>query len=1052
MIGRRCAIVWLMLGCGLTGTDRGARADDAVDFRRDVLPILSDRCFQCHGPDAGSRKANLRLDLEADLIRARDPLVVPGKAAESELILRILSDDDQERMPPPESHLTLKPDQVEILRRWVDEGARWQNHWAFVPPRRVEPPRTNRDGWAINPIDRFILAKLESEGLAPALEADRATWLRRATLDLTGLPPTPTEVDAFLADSLPGSWDRVVDRLLASPRHAERLTTDWLDLARYADTHGYQADRAIAVWPWRDWVVGAIARNQPFDQFVTWQLAGDLLPDATREQTLATAFNRLHMQNEEGGIVAEEFRVAYVADRVNTFATGLLGLTFECARCHDHKFDPIPQRDYYGLFAFFQNIDESGQTSHFTHSTPVPALLLTDDATEGKLTALNRQIKAIEAEKVADDDAGFRNWIDARAGARPPAVGLVGSNPFEDTPADRPADPEQGLLATKLVGTPARVEGKVGQGAALDGQNGFRFPGVGHFTRSDPFTIGLSIKVPVGLTDAVLVHHSKAPIDAGSRGYEILLEDGRIAFGLHQMWPGNSLKVRTEQPVPRDAWVHVAVSSDGSSRADGARIYLDGQLATVETIRDGLTRDITYGGGGEPDLAIGHRFRDTGFKGGQVDEFRLCNRALTPIEVADLAGRPDLTQSWTTPSPDLTADQLARLRDLYRATVAPESLARTARLLGLRRLRDRLIEPVPEIMVMRELAQPRPAHILVRGAYDAPGAEVTASTPTALPPIRPDLPRNRLGLARWLFDPGHPLTARVEVNRLWQLMFGRGLVETSENFGRQGTPPSHPELLDWLAVEFVESGWDVRHILRLMATSATYRQSSRTDAATRERDSSNLLLARGPARKLSAEMLRDQALAASGLLNEASGGPPVRPYQPAGLYDVASGGGYQQSRGADLYRRSLYTVWKRTIPHPALVIFDAADRSNCAVRRQTTSTPLQALALLNDPQIVEAARHLAQRALQTSGPDDPARSAWIYRQVLGRGPAPAETAILTQLLAEQRAHFATDRAAAAQLLAVGESKPDPTLDPVELAALSVLADAILNHNAAIYRR
>ncbi len=599
---------------------------------------------------------------------------------------------------------------------------------------------------------------------------------------------------------------------------------------------------------------------------------------------------------------------------------------------------------------------------------------------------------------------------------------------------------------------PAVVAGKVGSGAELTGENGFSFPGVGHFSRFDPFSLGLFIRVPAGLTRGVLVHHSKAPIDAGSRGYEVVLEEGRLAFGLHHMWPGNSVKVVTERPVPVDTWVHVAVTYDGSSRAAGTRVYLDGLPAPTRVVRDGLVKDIGYGAVGEPDLAIGFRFRDSGFQGGRVDEFRLFDRALTPIEVADLAGLPDLARAWAVPAAELTPDQWAALGALYQATAAPGGLRAAAELHALRRELGQLVEPIAEIMVMRELATPRPTRVLLRGAYDAPGEAVVANTPASLPPFPADQPRNRLGLARWLFAPDHPLTARVAVNRLWQMMWGRGLVETSENLGRQGTPPTHADLLDWLAVEFVESGWDVRHILRLIASSATYRQTSQADQALLARDPANRLLARGPVRKLTAEMIRDNALGVSGLLDETKGGPPVRPYQPAGLYDVASGGGYQQSHGADLHRRSLYTFWKRSVPHPAMLIFDAADRNNCSMRRQSTSTPLQALALLNDPQIVEAARHLAERAIQNGSKDDRARAAWMFRQVLGRSPVARETDLLAQLLAEQRHHFAAEPGAAVQLLGVGEARPDPTIDPVELAACTVLAQALLNHDAAVYRR
>jgi Protein of unknown function (DUF1553)/Protein of unknown function (DUF1549)/Concanavalin A-like lectin/glucanases superfamily/Planctomycete cytochrome C len=1031
-----------------------AGSPESADFGRDVLPILSDKCFPCHGPDARTRKADLRLDIEEGLLRKVDPVIVPGRPDESELIIRITSHDEIEQMPPRSSKLKLEPAQVELLKRWVGQGARWGGHWAFVPPRRPEPPRVARDKWPINPIDRFILARLEHEGLPPAPEATRETLIRRVTLDLTGLPPTTAEIDTFVADSAPRAYERAVDRLLASPRFGERMATEWLDLARYADTHGYQVDRERPVWPWRDWVVGAFNRNQPFDEFVTWQLAGDLLPRPTKQQKLATAFNRLHMQNQEGGVVEEEFRVTYVVDRVNTAGTAFLGLTLECTRCHDHKFDPLTQRDYYSLFAFFQNIDESGQISHFTPATPVPTLMLSDEAIDAKLADLDRRIASAEDEARRDrlrSVKAFEGWLASRTGERPASPGLVASFTFDEITAGNTANTVDAGKPAKAVEGPALVEGKANRAAEFNGENGFTFPGLGHFSRVDPFSIGLWLRVTAHSPRAVVVHHSRAPIDAGSRGYEILLEDGKVAFGLHHMWPGNSLKVATRTPLPVAAWVHVAITYDGSSRADGVHVFVDGESASLDVIRDGLSKDITYEGG-EPDLAIGFRFRDSGFKGGRIDDFRIFNRSLTPLEVADLAGRPDLREAWAGKADELTAAQRDGLLDYYLANDSTKAQQHAAELHAFRREQSRLVNPIPEIMAMRELARPKPAFILKRGAYDAPGDPVSADTPAALPPFPPDLPRNRLGLARWLVAPDHPLTSRVAVNRFWQMIFGRGIVETSENFGRQGAPPTHPELLDWLAREFVDTGWDVKHMLRLMATSATYRQSSRADPALLARDPANALLARGPARRLSAEMLRDQALAVGGLLVETRGGPPVRPYQPDGLWEVSSGGHYIPSKGPDLYRRSLYTFWKRTVPHPALVIFDAADRSNCAARRQSTSTPLQALALLNDPQIVEASRQLSQLMLKEGGPDDRGRASWMFRSVLGRFPTSKEADVLVRLLVEQRDLFSTDRESAAKLLAVGESRHDPSLDPVELAAGAVLAQAILNHDGAVFRR
>ena len=670
------------------------------------------------------------------------------------------------------------------------------------------------------------------------------------------------------------------------------------------------------------------------------------------------------------------------------------------------------------------------------------------------------------------------------------------------------------------------VPGKSGRAALLDGENGFTLPGIGHFTRSDPFTIGLWLQTPSHASRQVVLHHSRAWMDAGSRGYELLLEDGKVSVGLHHMWPGNSIKVRTQRTVPTNHWAHVAFTYDGSSRADGLKVYLDGQPTGVEIIRDALWKDFTYDGG-EPDLAIGNRFRDSGFKDGRVDDLRIFNRAVTPLEIAHLVGRENLTsfpagegvvQAFERPFPPhpgplpqgegptsaaqgltqrpvVTPERTTALplptgegqgegeqathdptvshtREVLHIDSAKLTLTQREYLLGyflanvhaparrwaddLHKLRSeqrQLIEPIPEAMVMEEMPKPKPAHILKRGAYDAPGDQVSANTPAALPPLPPDAPHNRLGLARWLVAPGHPLTARVTVNRAWQQMFGRGIVETSDNFGSQGAPPTHPELLDWLALEFADTGWDMKRLLKLVALSATYRQSSKTTPEMLARDPANQLLARGPARRLTAEMLRDQALSVSGLLAAEMGGPSVKPYQPAGLWEIAMGNPrYDQGKGDDLHRRSLYTFWKRTVPPPAMVTFDAAERNVCTVRRQSTSTPLQALALLNDTQMAEAARFIGQRMFKEGGATTAQKVAWAFRLVTGRRATEKESALLEKLFAEEHDLFTAEPEAAQKLLGVGEAKNDPALAPADLAAGTVLAQALLNHDETVMRR
>ncbi|VTR95171.1 cytochrome c : Uncharacterized protein OS=Pedosphaera parvula (strain Ellin514) GN=Cflav_PD0952 PE=4 SV=1: PSCyt1: PSCyt2: Laminin_G_3: PSD1 [Gemmata massiliana] len=1003
-----------------------------VDFSRDVLPVLSDYCFQCHGPDANSRKAKLRLDDKASPFDRG--VIVPGKPKESSLVERITSTDPDSVMPPPSLKRKLSAQQIDALTRWVEQGAKWSTHWAFDPVTKPEVPIGLKNPQRVtNPIDAFVLSRLAREGLNPAAPADKERLLRRVTFDLTGLPPTIAEIDAFLKDDAPNAYEKVVDRLLASPRYGERMAGEWLDIARFADTHGYQMDRARPVWPYRDWVISAYNRNLPFNDFVTWQLAGDLVPNATKDQRLATAFNRLHMQNEEGGIVEEEFRVAYVNDRTTTFGTAFLGLTLECSRCHDHKFDPVSQKDYYSLFAFFQNIDESGQTSYFTAATPVPALLLTTDSQDTKLAELRAAVETkrdalMKARGVAR--AEFAKW---KRPAKLDVPGLVGAYSFDDIKAGKVVNGADAKTPGSAVEGPKLVPGKLGRAVELTGENGFTFPGVGHFTRDDPFTLSLWVKPPTPVPRAVLVHHSQAPIDAGSRGYELLLEDGKVALGLHHMWPGNSLKVRSKTAVPTGAWGHITATYDGSSTAAGVKLYLDGIPLEVDVIRDKLTKDITYGG--EPNLAVGYRFRDNGFKGGLVDEFRVYNRALTAAEIVSKPSDEALFEYFTSAIHEPSKKAAEELRAARKAYTA-------------------FVNPIAEIMVMDEMPVPKPAHVLKRGAYDSLGEKVTADTPKALLPFPKGAPRNRLGLAKWLTDPENPLMARVTVNRSWQLMFGRGLVETADNFGTQGARPTHPELLDWLAREFVRTGWDQKRLLKTIALSATYRQSSKAAPDVLARDPHNELLARGPVKRLTAEMLRDQALASSGLLVEKLGGPSVRPYQPAGLWEEIAMGRprYEQSKGDDLYRRSLYTFWKRTVPPPSMTTFDAADRSVCSVKRQSTSTPLQALVLLNDVQFVEAARFVGQRALKEGGATAEERAAWTFRLVTGRAPSDKERAVLAKLFAEQKMLFEKDPAAAKKLLGVGEKPVDVMLPVADLAAATMLANVLFNHDEAVMRR
>jgi len=1034
-----------------------AAVPDRVDFNFHVKPILSDRCFHCHGPDAGNRQADLRLDTKDGLFAAvasgdASHVVRPGDLNQSEMYRRISATDEDVRMPPPGSKLSLAADEVATIRRWIEQGARWKPHWSLIPLETLSLPKVEQADWPRNEIDRFVLAPLEAEGLKPAPEAPRERLIRRLSFDLTGLPPTIAEIDHFLADGSPDAYEKLVDRLLKSERFGERMAVDWLDVARYADTYGYQADVYRAVWPYRDWIIRAFNSNLPYDQFVTWQLAGDLLPNPTRDQLIATAFNRMHRQTNEGGSIEEEFRVDYVCDRTNTLGAALLGLTMECARCHDHKYDPISQQNYYQLFSFFNNIDECGLYSHFTDAMPNPTLLLTTDDQQQRIDSLTQQIEQAEERlKALAESRGeaFAEWL--AGGPREPSIpGLIGDYPLESIQSGKLDNRVAADKPAKVFEDPQLVPGRVGNGLRLSGENNVTTPLGGNFGRHQPFSIALWINTPDFKDRAVIFHRSRAWTDAGSQGYELLLEDGRLSAALIHFWPGNAIRIRTKERIAVGRWLHVVMAYDGSSRAAGLTLYLNGQRADCDVVRDNLFKEIT--GGGANELTLGQRFRDRGFKNGLVDELQIFDRCLTPLEAQHVVDGTALAATLATPAGDLSAGRKQALQDYYLANFDPAYREAAAALADLRKQRGQVVDSVPELMVMNEMPEPRPAFLLKRGAYDAPGERVHPGAPASILPWADEWPKNRLGLAQWLTDPRHPLTARVAVNRFWQLLFGRGIVTTPEDFGSQGQLPSHPELLDWLAKSFIDSGWDVKALVKRIVMSATYRQNSDCGADLHARDPDNALLARGPRYRLPAEMLRDNALFVGGLLVSRVGGPPVKPYQPPGLWEEKSGAKYDRDVGEGSHRRSLYTFWKRTSPPPAMVTLDAAKREVCVVKRATTSTPLQALVLLNDPQYVEAARASAERAMTEGGTQLEDRLVFIFRTLTSRRPTGQELAVLKQLFAEQRQDFASRPEAAQQFLAVGDQKRNETLDAAKLAALAVVTEAVLNFDESVMKR
>ncbi len=1012
-------------------TSLGQQQEESeVDFATQIQPLLSDRCFTCHGPDRGQRKADLRLDQEDD---AKDFAISPGDPEDSELMARILSKDSSEMMPPPSSKLPQFTDkEVELIRTWIKQGAKWGKHWAFELPGKSLLPEvgdTFHDfgkGWVRNSIDAFVLSRLESEGINPSVRADRETLIRRLRFDITGLPPAVEEVEEFCNEpDFEAALNTLVDRLLASPQYGERMTSDWLDVARYSDTYGFQVDRDRRVWPWRDWVIKAFNENKPYSEFAIEQVAGDMLPEATHEQVLATTFNRLHPQKVEGGSIEEEFRVEYVADRTQTFSTAFLGLTMECARCHDHKYDPLSQKEYYQLSSFFDNVDEAGLYSFFTNSTPTPTLdLPTVAQRESHLNAEKERREAESAMKhyLASDEfsSEYEIWLDE-------FDGNMNSKPI----LHESFEGEDG----KLGGANKSCEGKVGRAVQLTGDDAFN-TSVGNFTRDQPFSISLWINPEKVMQRAVVLHRSRAWTDAASRGYQILIEDGKLSWSLVHFWPGNAIRIKTNSELPVNQWTHVTVTYNGNSQASGLQIFLDGKIVGTEVVRDKLNRAIA-GGGGE-NIAIGERFRDFGFANGKVDELKVFDYQLSGVEVRQLH------------STDIEIDHFiwinGDLRQYFASRVSEKCKEHRSRVTAARKKQYELKNGEQQIMVMNEMASPRTTYLLERGAYDQRGEEVQPATPNVLGAFGDKFPTNRLGLAKWLVSRENPLTARVYVNRVWQLLMGQGLVRTPEDFGVQGQAPTHPELLDWLAVDFVENGWDIKRLIKQVVTSSTYLQSSKHRVDLLELDPENRLLARGPRYRLSAEMLRDNALATGGMLSLRQGGPPSKPYEVEASFKPSN-----RDKGEGLYRRSLYTYWRRTAPAPAMMTLDAAKRDVCRVKRERTSSPLQAFVLFNSPQFVESARGLAESLAAKHGADDLAIIQNMFHVLTSRVASDEELLVLQRLFEQQLDLFEAQPEDATKYLSVGD-RPAVDGSSVRLAALTVVANALLGFDDAVMKK
>ncbi|MBX7211896.1 MAG: DUF1553 domain-containing protein [Verrucomicrobiaceae bacterium] len=1041
-----------------------AVAAPTVQFNRDVRPILADKCFHCHGPDPGSRKASLRLDTEAGFFAPRklkdgsdgSPTIVKGNLDKSPLYQRLITTDEDDIMPPRKEHKDMKPNEVALIKTWIEQGAPWQPHWAFIAPDKGALPAVKNESWVKTPIDRFVGARLEDKGLSPAPEADASTLVRRVALDVTGLPPTPEIVKKYAAG--PKLSDEqlsaLIDELMKSERYGEHRARYWLDAARYGDTHGLHFDNYREMWPYRDWVIRSFNANQPFDKFTVEQLAGDLLPNPSDDQLIATGFQRCNITTNEGGTIDEENLANYAVDRVTTMGWVYMGLTTNCGQCHDHKFDPWTMKDFYSMAAFFRNTTQSPKDGNIKDGRSA-ILVIPSMEDKPRWKALPGEIAA--ATKVREDRkqaarAGFQQWLKS---ATPdsindgPEEGLIVHAPLNEGVGNEVDNACKGPDKFKATGEISWVPGgKLGPAPIMKAGATFDLGNLGDFEKNQKFSYGAWIKPARNGQFGGII--AKMDEKGGYRGWDLWIQDRSLAVHIVDKWPDNAMKVETPKPVLKiGQWQHVFVTYDGSGKPGGIRMYIDGMeqkklKATANKLAANASIKTTT------PLRIGQRSHSQIFDGGGVQDARVYTRAISQEEVKQIADIGPLRAILAAASGKRTAQQQAALYNHYLNTEDAEYQKIDKVVDKLEGERDAIKARSPITHIQEEVKGAKPmANILMRGAYDKPGEKVEAAVPAWLNAMPKDAPQNRLGLAKWVVDPANPLTARVIVNRFWQELFGQGIVKSAEDFGIMGAAPSNQALLDWLAVEFRESGWNVQHMFKLMLTSATYRQAAITTPEKIEKDRDNALLSRGPRFRMDGEMVRDYALAASGTLSPKMYGPGTKPYQPENIWDVVGLPGadtrnYVQDKGENLYRRTVYNFWKRMSPSPNMEIFNAPSRESSCVRRERTNTPIQALVTLNDPQFVEAARNLAQKAIACGCNDDAKAFAFVAERVLCRPLRDKEKPILQASLKDLRDFYKAHAGDAKQLLAVGESSVDAKLPAAELAAWTMLCNQVMN--------